>query len=368
MSKTKKEAYEAGCRLRHATLASALQMAAEWDDLFAEVRRLKAVETEFKTQIASLAKTLGVEPAIGWPGLLDKIKTIKATATPEWLAEQVTAQWHDDATVLKWANGKIVGLAVPMAFGLGTADRTNVVTVRRWLVEQIEGAYQAGVEAGRKQSLGDCQSWPAEASAALRSAEETSRIAKDEARQSCINDLAAALDAATPVTWDSLVQEVKRLKGNDANLVAEVARLREGIMRVTFEKDGLADRLSIKNKEVDDLSYSLGKMGDIRCELALALGLDGGVDWSGVTKALLVKLDGMAKARAEGEKAGYAKAQDRLAAYIERRRARLDHASSVTKAARKAAAQADAEERRAAAEVAGLDDAADALNPEEIPF
>jgi hypothetical protein len=74
-------------------------MAAEWDDLFAEVRRLKAVETEFKTQIASLAKTLGVEPAIGWPGLLDKIKTIKATATPEWLAEQVTAQWHDDATV-----------------------------------------------------------------------------------------------------------------------------------------------------------------------------------------------------------------------------------------------------------------------------
>lgn len=383
----------------------------------------------------------------------DKSKTVTVTATPEWLAEQVTAQWHDDATVLKWANGKIVGLAVPMAFGLGTADRTNVVTVRRWLVEQIEGAYKAGVEAGRKQSLGDCQSWPAEASAALRSAEETSRIAKAEARQSCINDLAAALDSATPVAWDSLMQEVKRLKAAEAvkekdeafvrsqvyeyvacllgikfapaveedeetlirwaierlranvtaaenqckslaearaeaftdmanmldlkreafdnddealvreeikalihrssagfnrtvgriqsaerefgwelamrhiaqqmalpedgavnvvegRIVAEVARLREGIMRVTLERDSLAYRSAVKGSEVDDMACSRERLSDLRCELALSLGLDGGADWksvaAAVAAAVVTKTDEVAKARAEGEKAGRA--------------------------------------------------------------
>lgn len=152
----------------------------------------------------------------------DKSVTIKVTATPEWLAEQAVTGDGDGNVWLRWPNG--IHLARVLRTNVHTESTAFLTgtygvfgqTMRRWFVQHMESAYKAGVEAGHKQSLGDCQSWPAEVSAALRSAEETSRIARDEARQSCINDLAAALDAATPVARESLVREIRRLKAVEA--------------------------------------------------------------------------------------------------------------------------------------------------------
>lgn len=183
----------------------------------------------------------------------DKSKTVAVTATPEWLAEQAVTGDREGNIWLRWPDGKHLANIPPMSVHEDSSTRLActgglvVRLVRRWLVEQIEGAYKAGVEAGRKQSLGDCQSWPEEASAALRSAEETSRIAKDEARQSCINDLAAALDAATPVAWESLMQEVKRLKTAEAENYAAGERASvEGI------------EIGMRNREWD-IATVLGK-------------------------------------------------------------------------------------------------------------
>lgn len=247
----------------------------------------------------------------------DKSKTIKATATPEWLAEMAVRKSHDGATILKWPNGRTLGVVAPLE---QTDEKCDVDTVRRWLVLQTVGAYAV-------------------------------------AKGACVDDLAAALDAATPVAWESLVQEAKRLKDNDANLVAEVARLREGITRVTLERDNLADRSAAKGSDVPEQGFdvsqamALARVGDM-----LGLDREHNDDDEALVRAEIARLlkvaadaekkvapDEVAKARAEGEKAGR---QSIISAFIVEHNRHVEAAEVENRRAgnlRKEASEADAE-------------------------
>lgn len=230
----------------------------------------------------------------------DKSETVPVTATPEWLAEQAVASDAEGNAWLLEPNGTRFAKIRPehvrfQAPRLTSPPEWVAPAIRGWLVQQIEGAYRAGIEAGRKQSLGDCQSVP-----------------PDVAAQGF--DMSRAWTFAR--IGDMLGLNREHNDDDEALVSAEIARLR----KVAADAEQKA------------------------------------TPWS------------VAKARAEGEKAGYERAQVRLAEYTDRRRARLAHAVDVARAARKAVTEADAEESRLAAEVAGLYEATDALAAEESPF
>lgn len=68
--------------------------------------------------------------------------TIKVAATPEWLAEQVV-QRAEKTIILTHARGALAAHIDPM--GVSGPRGQELSTIRAWLVEQIEGAYSAGV-------------------------------------------------------------------------------------------------------------------------------------------------------------------------------------------------------------------------------
>lgn len=287
-------------------------------------------------------------------------KTVAVNATPEWLAERVVvAVWPSNTPMLQWASGEIVGIVYRHP---ERADVFDVATVRGWLVEQIRGAYEAGQETAacadkggpvrfiaRSMSLSDHGDVGDVEARILEELARIRRVAVDRAKEAddMRNELANALGVAAPAPWAGMVSEVRRLKAVEAI------------------------------KEQDE-RFVVGQVYEhIACLLGIAFAPASDAEGEALVRAEIERLrkaskepsaDALAKAREEGEKAGYIKARNDLDRFIGLRRARLDYASSVAKAARKAAAQADAEERRLAAEVAGLDEAADALSPEEIPF
>ena len=99
--------------------------------------------TSREPMLRVLVEAVPAVPAQG-ASASNETTTIKVTATPEWLAEQAVTRVSSAGIVLKRADGRTV-----VHFGrqhVHAPEGEQLAAVRAWLVEQIRGAYKAGVE------------------------------------------------------------------------------------------------------------------------------------------------------------------------------------------------------------------------------
>ena len=131
--------------------------------------------------------------------------TIKVTATPEWLAEQAVTRVSSAGIVLKRADGRTV-----VHFGrqhVHAPEGEQLAAVRAWLVEQIEGAYKAGVASVAQTK--------ADGAAALVETYGPDALAKarEEGRADAFRKVAEWCQTSVPDTIDfdaSIVEEVAK--------------------------------------------------------------------------------------------------------------------------------------------------------------
>lgn len=130
--------------------------------------------------------------------------TIKVAATPEWLAEQVV-QRAEKTIILTHARGALAAHIDPM--GVSGPRGQELSTIRAWLVEQIEGAYKAGVASVAQTK--------ADGAAALVETYGPDALAKarEEGRADAFRKVAEWCQTSVPDTIDidaSIVEEVAK--------------------------------------------------------------------------------------------------------------------------------------------------------------
>lgn len=177
-----------------------------------------------------------------------KISEIPVTETPEWLAEQVVTFNNDGDVVLSWARGARVATIRREMIGAPSATGAHgVTTLRAWLVEQIKGAYKAGVEAGREEGqkyIAQTLGLPQDGGASEireRIVEHVKDILNDRDRQREEDRKAGYSEAVRNL--EAYIQR-RRERKNAAVHAAEVARnalveAEKDVLRMTAEVAGL---------------------------------------------------------------------------------------------------------------------------------
>lgn len=130
-------------------------------------------------------------------------KTIKVTATPEWLAEQVIHLNNKNILLMR---GNVAVATIPVGL-VHLPHGEELAAVRGWLVEQIEGAYKAGVA-----SVAQAK---ADGAAALVETYGPDALAKarEEGRADAFRKVVEWCQTSVPDTFDfdaSIVEEVAK--------------------------------------------------------------------------------------------------------------------------------------------------------------
>lgn len=139
--------------------------------------------------------------------------TIKVTATPEWLAEQAVTRISSAGIVLKRADGRTV-----VHFGrqhVHAPEGEQLAAVRAWLVEQIRGAYKAGVESVAQTKADGAAAETYGPDALAKAREEGAALGRSEANVECGNELRAALGESHG--WNACIALVRILAAKDGS-------------------------------------------------------------------------------------------------------------------------------------------------------
>lgn len=133
----------------------------------------------------------------------NETRTIKVTATPAWLAEQVIHLNNKNILLMR---GNVAVATIPLGL-VHSPHGEEPAAVRAWLVEQIEGAYKAGVASVAQTK--------ADGAAALVESYGPDALAKarKEGRADAFRKVAEWCQTSVPDTFDfdaSIVEEVAK--------------------------------------------------------------------------------------------------------------------------------------------------------------